>query len=189
MVKKLRFSKIDLVERVGALMLVTFLDDDGNMYQWAPKWKEVEQVFLKQINVERFNKPESQWLNKFAKTAQQVVEGAQKIESAYKLFGEFKRYAKQSLVIEGETQPEEVNVDYRFIKDSETGKTKYEYLLKPGFDVTLEFLDNWLGNYVEAFMINDIAIRFRQYGQWDSIEKEYPPVEPKEPQEPEDLPF
>jgi len=64
MVKKLRFSKIELVERVGALMLVSFLDDDANMYQWAAKWSQVEEIYLKQINVERYNKPESKWLNR-----------------------------------------------------------------------------------------------------------------------------
>jgi hypothetical protein len=161
MIKKLRFSKIDLVERAGALMLVTFLDDDGNMYQWAPKWADVEQVFLKQINIERFNKPESEWLNKFAQTAQKVVEGAQRIESAYKVSGWFKRCDEQKLIL---------------------ATNKVEYKLTPGFEVSLDFLDNWLGNYVEAFVINDIVIRFRHYDE-GFVSKEYPELEPK------DIPF
>ena len=65
MIKHLKFQKIQAVERRDALMLVWFLDDEGNMYDWAPKWEHVEEIFLKQINVERFNKPESEWLNKF----------------------------------------------------------------------------------------------------------------------------
>jgi len=161
MVKKLRFSKIDLVERVGALMLVTFLDDDGNMYQWAPKWKDVEQIFLKQINIERYNKPESEWLNKFAKTAQQVVEGAQRIESAYKVDGRFQEYEKQKLMIE-----------------VETGELKgFRYDLVPGFEVTLDFLDNWLDKHVEAFIVNEIVIRLRTYDQYDRVEFEYPTLD------------
>ena len=154
MVKKLRFSKIDLVERVGALLLVTFLDDAGNMYQWAPKWADVEQVFLRQINIERFNKPESAWLNKFAKTAQSVVEGAQRITSARKIDNQFYAYENEKLVIGDE-------------------------YCTPGFEVTIPFLDAWLGCMVEAFLINDMVIRLR------SGEEEYPPPT----LEPEDLPF
>lgn len=159
MAKKLRFSKIDLVERIGALMLVTFLDDDGNMYQWAPKWKDVEQIFLKQINIERYNKPESEWLNKFAKIAQSVVEDAQRIESARKLTGWFDRYEKEKLALR-------------------TGEGKFEYLT-PGFDVTLDFLDDWLEHHFEAFLINDIVIRLRQsfqdeHGEYQVVE--YPPT-------------
>lgn len=157
MVKKLRFSKIDLVERVGALMLVTFLDDDGDMYQWAPKWKDVEQVFLKQINIERYNKPESEWLNKFAKTAQRLVEGAQRIESARKLSGKFERYEDEKLVIRLAS-----GVEY----------------VTPGFDVTLDFLDEWLERYVDAFMLNNMVIRLsygiqNESGEYEVIE--YPP--------------
>lgn len=159
MAKKLRFSKIDLVERVGALMLVTFLDDDGNLYQWAPKWKDVEQIFLKQINVERYNKPESEFLNRFAKTAQNVVEGAQRIESARKLTGWFDRYEKEKLVIR-------------------IGDGKVEHLT-PGFDVTLDFLDDWLEHRVDVFLLNDIVIRLR-YGFQDEFNEyqveEYPPT-------------
>jgi len=153
MVKKLKFSKIDLIERVGALMLVTFLDDEGNMYQWAPKWSDVEQIFLKQINVERYNKPESAWLNKFAKTAQEVVENAQRIENAYKLTGKFEFYTEQKL---------QIGSSY----------------LTPGFEVTLEFLDEWLKRYVEAFVVNDLVIRLREYNQ-DYVD-EYPEPESKD---------
>lgn len=149
MVKKLRYSKIDFVERAGALMLVSFLDDDGNMYQWAPKWSQVEEIFLKQINVERFNKPESEWLNRFAKTAQEVVEGAQRIQSARKVSGMFTRYDEQKLVLDD-----------------------YKHLLTPGFEVTLDFLDKWLGWHVEAFVINDIVIRLRR--QVDYEAEDYP---------------
>jgi hypothetical protein len=36
MVKHLKFDKIQAVERRGALMLVWFLDEEGDMYDWAP---------------------------------------------------------------------------------------------------------------------------------------------------------
>jgi len=152
MTKKLRFSKIDLTEHVGALMLVTFLDDDGNMYRWAPKWADVEQVFLKQINVERFNKPESAWLNKFARIVQSVVEGAQRITSARKINDQFKTYDNGKLVIGNEW-------------------------CTPGFEVTLPFLDAWLGRMVEAFLINDMVIRLRTYWTDEYDQEEYPPSE------------
>ena len=159
MVKKLKFSKIDLVERTGALMLVSFLDDDGNMYQWAPKWADVEQIFLKQINVERFNKPESEWLNKFAKTAQDVVEGAQRIKSARKISGRFESYLMEQLVI----------------RKLDKG---CEYVT-PAFDVSLHFLDEWLNSDVDVFVLNDMVIRLRRSSQDENFQyhfEEYPPT-------------
>ena len=171
MAKRLQFSKIQLIERKGALMLVSFLDDEGNMYNWAPRWVEVKEVFEKQINVERFNKPESEWLNKFARTAQEIVEGAQRIESAYKIEGRFAVYRLQKLLIEA---------------------TNEVYELTPGFEVTISFLDNWLENDVEAFVVNDIVIRLTtsEPDDFGNLVKarEYPEPEEGEP-EPEDLPF
>jgi hypothetical protein len=158
MVKHLQFSKIQAVERRGALMLVWFLDNEGNMYDWCPKWEEVEKIFSKQINVERFNKPESEWLNRFAKTAQEVVQGAQRIESAYKVSGSFKCYEDQQLVIE-------------------LGNERLEKRLIPGFEITLDFLDNWLRTYVELFVVNNIVIRIREYGEYGSVEREYPKLD------------
>jgi hypothetical protein len=160
MVKKLRFSRIDLVERVGALLLVTLLDDDGNMYQWAPKWADIEELLPKVAAIERFNKPESEWLNKFAKTVQSVVEGAQRITSARKIDRSFKSYSSQNLIIGNER-------------------------CVPGFEVTLPFLDEWLGRNVQAFLVNDVVIRlsFGYVDQNDEYQREdYPPTE-------EDIPF
>lgn len=167
MVKRLRFSKIDLVERTGALMLVTYLDDAGEMYQWAPKWADVEQIFLKQINVERFNKPESEFLNKFARTTQNVVEGAQRIRSAHKLSGRLGRYSDDKLVI------------------TPTLGEVAEYLI-PAFEVTLKFLDDWLGESVEAFVVNDMIIRLTKWGPQQEGEEyvtliSYPPNDAQSP--------
>jgi len=171
MAKRLQFSKIQLIERKGALMLVSFLDDEGNMYDWAPKWADVNEIYRKQINVERFNKPESEWLNKFARTAQEIVEGAQRIESAYKVQGHFRVYRQQKLHID-------------------TAEGIYE--LTPGFEVTISFLDSWLEDYVEAFVVNDIVIRLMAPETDESGNvlggREYPKPEEVEP-EPEDLPF
>lgn len=174
MAKHLQFSKIHLIERRGALMLVSFLDDEGNMYDWAPKWADVNEIYRKQINVERFNKPESEWLNKFARTAQEIVEGAQRVESAYKVEGCFEGYYQQKLLIIGD------NGEY--------------HELTPGFEVTIRFLDSWLDNHVEAFIVNDMVIRFAVSEIDDSGNfvrvREYPEPEEGEPEpEPEDLPF
>jgi hypothetical protein len=62
-----------------------------------------------------------------------------------------------------------------------TDGTQHE--LTPGFEVTVNFLDTWLGDRVEAFIVNDIVIRLRVYGDFDEVEKEYP--EPGR----EDIPF
>lgn len=155
MATKLTFSRIDLVERAGALMLVSFLDSEGNLYQWAPKWADVEQIFRKQVNIERFNKPESAWLNEFARTVQSVVEGAQRITSAHKTWGTFRGYDEGRLVIGNEW-------------------------CTPGFEVTVSFLDEWLGREVDAFIINDMVIRLRRdwVDEHDEPHAEYyPPSE------------
>ena len=166
MVKHLKFSKIQIVDRRGALMLVSFLDDEGNMYDWAPKWRDVEEVFLKQINVERHNKPESEWLNRFAQTVQEVVEGAQRIESAYKVTGSFELYQHQKLLIHTHT-------------------SEGDFEITPGFEITVEFLDNWFERTVEVLVINNVAIRIRTYGHDGEVVEEYPPPE----MAPDDLPF
>jgi hypothetical protein len=165
MIKRLKYSKIELKERTGALMIVNFLDDDANMYEWCPKWAEVEQVFLKQINVERHNKPESEFLNRFASTAQSVVEGAQQIDSAFKIFGQLTEYQNQKLVfqVSGTTQKMSVT---------------------PGFDVTISFLDKWLNQYdVEVFTVNDVVFRLRHFRQDENGNvdcEEYPAIETKD---------
>ena len=173
MVKRLRFSRIQLVEGKGALMLVSFLDDDGNMYNWAPKWADVDQIFIKQTNVERFNKPESEWLNRFAKTAQQVVEGAQRIQSGYKVQGEFTEYREEKLIVYPEAE-------------SWGPERPSPVEITPGFEVTISFLDNWLDRWVEALVVNDIVIRLRTLHQPVA---EYPEPEDVPFPEPEDLPF
>jgi hypothetical protein len=162
MIKHLKFDKIQAVERRGALMLVWFLDDEGNMYDWAPKWADVEKLYLKQINVERFNKPDSDWLNKFAKTAQTVVENAQRTESARKIYGVLSEYRDGKLVISARRG----------------GLVGY---IVPGFEVSLDFLDSWLGkSNVEVFVINNIGIRIKDLNNLN----EYPPLE----EESEDIP-
>lgn len=175
MAKRLRYSKIQVVQKNGALMLVSFLDDEANAYTWAPKWSDVEETFVKQINVERFNKPESRFLNKFATTVQNVVEGAQRIKSAYKVGGYFVKYEDGKLVIENPIEE--------------------RYELTPAFDVPVSFLDTWLGRNVEALVVNNMVIRLSYLIPTDNIKEgiieDYPP--PEEPEDlpvmPEDLPF
>ena len=130
---------------------------------------------MKQINVELFNKPESLFLNKFATTVQSVVEGAQRIKSAYKVKGDLVEYEDGKLIIQ-------VGVGAR-------------EELTPAFDVTVSFLDTWLGRNVEALVVNNMVIRLSYLITTDNIKEgiieDYPP--PEEPEDvpigPEDLPF
>jgi len=175
MAKRLQYSRIQLVPKNGALMLVSLLDDEGNAYTWAPKWSEVRETFMKQVNVERHNKPDSQFLNQFARTVQDVVEGAQRITSAYKVQGYFIKYEDGKLVIENPIEE--------------------RYELMPAFDVSVSFLDTWLRRNVEALVVNNMVIRLSYLITTDNIKEgiieEYPPPEEPEdlPVEPEDLPF
>lgn len=167
--KKLRFSKINLVPRYGALMTVEFLDEESDLYSWAPKIDEVEKLFLKLINVERFNKPEGKWLDRLAEVTAKAAEGAQRIEFAHKLRGRFSAYHDQKLVIE-----------------PEVGRTAVP--LTPAFEVTFEFLDEWLERWIEVFLLNKLAVRLREYDQNGNVEAEYPKAE-ETGHGSEDIPF
>jgi|SRR6056297_2558471 len=142
MPQKLDFHKVSLKKRTGALMLVEFLDRNGDLYDWAPKWNDIREIFKKAINVERFNKPESDFLNDFSNTINEVVEGAQRLESGYKLRGQLEKYEEQRLLLR-------------------TGTTNY-VKLTPSFDVTFEFLDTWLDRDVEALVINDMCVKLQE---------------------------
>ena len=174
MITKLRFQSLRRIPRQGLLLLVQFIDDDGNMYEWAPAWKDVYRIFNESIDVERFNKPESEFLDRFAETVTRVIDGAQRIDGAYKVTGGFTRYTGGKIVLElGQWDHEE---------------------LTPAFEVTVSFLDRWLHRHVEAFVINDVVVRLRHVGWEGQILDEHPSDgTPFEEQQvaatPDDLPF
>jgi hypothetical protein len=147
--KILKFARIqhEPVRGARALLTIKFMDGAGEVYSWAPKWDEAEQLFLKAINTEFFNKPESEWLPRFAKAVKETAESvSQPIQDAYKVSGRF------SVVHEGKLCIGEYG-DY--------GQVSEEHLITPLFPVTFEFLDTWLHNDVEVLVINGIAVQIR----------------------------
>jgi hypothetical protein len=50
--KILKFARIqhEPVRGARALLTIKFMDGTGEVYSWAPKWDEAEQLFLKAIN-------------------------------------------------------------------------------------------------------------------------------------------
>lgn len=182
MSKRLRFSKIQLKERAGALMLVRFLDDEGNMYDWCPKWGEIDKIFWSQIDVERFNKPESEWLGHFTDRHQEALKRVQEVKSAEKVHGKFARFEEQKLVIQYQEKRRVItdmsfNLFSRGQEGAEHRLVTVERKLSPGFVITSSFLDKWLGRDVEVFIINGIAFQIREYGDWGGIIEEYPESE------------
>ena len=73
--KILKFSRFHMeqVRAARALLTIKFLDGQGEAYSWAPKWNYTEQLFLKAINVESFNKRESEWLPRFSRTVKETA--------------------------------------------------------------------------------------------------------------------
>ena len=119
-----------------ALLTIKFLDDDSNLYSWAPRWADMNAAFLRALNVEGFNKPESEWLNQFANTVKGVAEGiSQPIQSAEKIFGTLYGLDKGMLQI-----------------SCDSGYGDYTEEVTPGFAITYEFLDEWLGRVVEVVL-------------------------------------
>ena len=143
--KKLKYSRLQWEpgpRGARALLTVKFMDDGGEVYNWMPTWSEAEQLFLKAINTESFNKPESEWLSRFAKTVQETAESAnQPIGSARKLTGTFTSLEEGKLVITGE----------RFVLG-----------VRPLFQVTTEFLDDFLGTKVDLLVINEVGVQVTQ---------------------------
>lgn len=158
-----------------ALLTMKFLDDDSNLYSWAPRWGDLENAFLRALNIEGFNKPESEWLNRFASTVKEVAEGvSQPIGEARKTSG---------------LLTEVRNGKLRLSRDDEWGNWSEDFLT-PGFAITYEFLNDWLDNWVEALVINGVAVRLRATSGAHKGQ-EYPssPVEVSPVEAPGDLPW
>ena len=150
--KILKFSRFqqESVRGQRALLTIKFLDNDSNLYSWAPRWADVESAFLRALNVEAFNKPESEWLNRFANTVRDVSEGiSQPIQDARKVSGAFVEFREGKLLIH----------------DGHTAA------VTPGFAITYEFLEAWLDVSVEALVIDGIAVYVKDW----RTGKEYPP--------------
>ena len=171
--KILKFARFqqELVRGNRALMTIKFLDEDSTLYSRAPRWTDLEAAFLRALNVEGFNKPESDWLNRFANTVKDVSEGvSQPIQEARKLYGVLYEVKDGQLVIYWHQEIE------------------YEENLIPGFAITYDFLDEWLRRRVEVLIINGIAVRLKcTEGPYSG--EEYPPKLTYEPDADRDLPF
>ena len=154
-----------------ALLTVKFMDHGGEVYSWMPRWADTEQLFLKAINTEQFNKPESDWLPRFAKTVRETAEGVnQSLQDAYKVSGQFVALNESKLVIsDGKNEPPEE--------------------VTPLFPLTIEFLDEWLGVNVEVLIVNGVGVQIGRFDDWGQTRVAvYPPVEPPTV-EVDDMPF
>ena len=145
--KILKFSRFQMepVKGARALLTIKFLDSQGEAYSWAPKWNDTEQLFLKAINVESFNKPESEWLPRFSRTVKETAESvAQPIQDAEKLRGYFVSVSNGKLVLEILTG---------FDSPPRTAS------VTPLFPISFDFLDTWLEKHVEVFIINKVCVQ------------------------------
>ena len=142
--KILKFARFqqEPVRDGRALLTIKFLDNDSNLYSWAPRWKDMNAAFLRALNVEGFNKPESEWLNRFAHTVKDVAEGvSQPIQDARKVNGTL------------------LGVEERMLQISCDGDYgEYTETVTPGFAITYDFLDEWIGRGIETLTINGIAV-------------------------------
>jgi len=126
-----------------ALLTIKFMDGQGDdVYSWMPTWHEVEQLFLKSINTEYFNKPESEFLPRFANIVRQTAEGVnQSVQGAYKVSGKLAYINDDGKLVIGDGKdvpPEEVT---------------------PLFPLSIKFCDEWIDEYVEVLVVNDVAVQ------------------------------
>ena len=160
--KKLKYSNLQFQPGppgARALLTVKFMDDDGEVYNWMPKWAEAEELFLKAINTESFNKPESEWLPRLANAVQETAQAAnQPIQQARKIYGQIDHLEEWNLVIQ------------------EQSRNGSEFSAPPLFPVDYEFLTTWLGRYVTAIEINNVIVKLLYQPGYDEDEmEEYPP--------------
>ena len=134
-----------------ALLTIKFLDGQGEAYSWAPKWNDTERLFLKAINVESFNKPESEWLPRFSRTVKETAESAaQPSQDAFKLRGRFMSVTSGKLVLE---IPYEGGWQVESIES-----------VMPLFPVDVKFLDTWLNKHVEVLVVNNVCVQVLDQG-------------------------
>lgn len=54
------------------LLHCVFKDSWGNTYKWAPRWKDVEEIFFKSVEIEERNEPEGVWDEELKRVAQKI---------------------------------------------------------------------------------------------------------------------
>jgi hypothetical protein len=58
---KYKGYKEDPLPSNNTLLYLYFEDNYGNRFRWTPPWKDLEEVFIKAIDVEKRNYPEGAW--------------------------------------------------------------------------------------------------------------------------------
>lgn len=148
--RTLRFHKLHS-EGANASLVVQLLDDDNNVYQWAPRSNEVERIFLHSIDAEQSSKSESDDLAILANTSGRE----QRTENAKTLKGYFE-YEDNKLVVS-------------------LWGDRGEERLKPAFFVASGFFDKWLENDAEAFVTRGYAVRISRLDHDGRVIEVYPP--------------
>jgi hypothetical protein len=129
-----------------ACLAVRFLDDRGNLFQWVPRWANVQELVCKASNTEVVNKPDSKWLGEFAKVANEVFQKVEPFTDAFKVAGKLAKVKGGNLVIE---------------RQDELG-IAVDIEVPPAFRITEDFLDEWLETCVTALVINGFAVRLER---------------------------
>ena len=158
--KFVRFQQ-EHVKGQRALLTVKFLDDESNLYSWAPRWADLDNALRRALHVEAFNKPESEWLDRLSNTVREASKGvSQPIQDAKKVNGYLLGYQRGMLQI----------------NCSEDGYNEYTETVAPGFTVTCDFSEKWLHRHIEALIINGVAVSVKD----QQTGAKYPPKETPE---------
>lgn len=168
--KRLKFANFEVQKFPDgrAQLVVRFLDGEANQYVWTPQWVHVQQLLLKSVNTEQFNRPKGPWVKDFAEAARQVFQNATSdIVEAELVEGTFAAYREQKLVIELERKrPAVFPLDVLNLP--------IQKLLPAAFEVTPQFLRRWLNSYVHCLVINGIAVEIWHEGDFGQLLSSYP---------------
>ena len=55
--KLIKYKDTDWIKKSDdfTLLIVRFTDSQGNVYEWAPKWNDLQELFQESVNIEEFN--------------------------------------------------------------------------------------------------------------------------------------
>jgi len=122
-------------------LVVQFLDQQGDLLEWVPAWTQVQLLFERACNAEVVNKPDSGWVEGFARTANDVFRSLETYREAYKVTGKLARVSGGNLVI---------------VDSEDTAQVD----LPVAFQLTEHFFRYWLGRHkVTALVINGYITR------------------------------
>jgi len=135
-----------------------FMDGEGNLYEWTPKWKDVNDLFMKASTTEVFNKPGSDWVKEFAQASKEVFDRYVGIRDAYTVKGWLSSVRGGKLVLRASERVWEFDPEAaEYFPSVQPGEVLGTYPV--AFELTEEWLAGHLQTWVSCLVINGVIVK------------------------------